>query len=342
MRVNSIQCVMLLTVVSSVAASLPPALAAEKQPDNGGILSIQMENDFFLGDTDRHFTHGTRLSYTTGERPADTDDLIAKAAGLVPFFPDQGVSRAHYALGQNIYTPADITDVNLIEDDRPYAGWLYLSAGLFSVSKDRDRMDNLAFEVGVIGPWSQAEKTQKTWHETFGFRDPKGWDHQLENEVGFDIVYNRSVRVWKKEFQSTGLEMDLVPNVGFSLGNVFTHANAGVTVRIGDDLSTDFSPPRIRPSLPGSDFFFYTRDLDWYLFASFGGRAVLRNIFLDGNTFTDSHRVDKKYLVGDLQAGAAITWRDWRLSYTHIIRTEEFHGQKDPDRFGAISLSYHF
>lgn len=301
-----------------------------------------MENDFFFGETDRHFTHGTRISYTTAERGPDENDLIAQAANLVPVFPENVSSRAHYALGQNIYTPADITDPNLIQDDRPYGGWLYLSAGLFAVSEDRSRVDNLAFELGVVGPWSMAEKTQKGWHDTFGFRDPNGWDNQLENEPGFNIVYNRSLRIWDGKIPDLGLEMDVVPNVGFSLGNVFTYGDAGVTLRIGDNLTTDFSPPRIRPSLPGSDYFFYSKDLNWYLFASAGGRAVLHNIFLDGNTFSDSHRVDKKYLVGDFQAGAAIIWRDWRLTYTHIFRTEEFHGQDDPDRFGAISLSYHF
>lgn len=331
--------VKLAALLGAFGAALSPASADDK---NGSILSIQMENDFFLGGTDRHFTHGSRLSYTTAERAPGTDDFIAKAAEWVPVFPSNGSSRAHYALGQNLYTPSDIDTAALIQDDRPYAGWLYMSAGLFSVSEDRRRVDNLAFELGVVGPWAMADKTQEAWHKTFGFNDPKGWDNQLENEPGFNIVYNRSVRVWKERLPFHGLEMDIVPNAGFSLGNVFTYADAGVTIRIGDDLNTDFTPPRIRPSLPGSDYFFHSDDLDWYLFASAGGRAVLRNIFLDGNTFSDSHSVDKKYFVGDLQAGAALIWRDWRLTYTHIFRTEEFHGQSDPDRFGAVSLSYHF
>jgi len=37
-----------------------------------------------------------------------------------------------------------------------------------------------------------------------------------------------------------------------------------------------------------------------YLFAFVDGRAVGRDIFLDGNTFTDSHSVTRKTFVGDL------------------------------------------
>jgi lipid A 3-O-deacylase len=67
-----------------------------------------------------------------------------------------------------------------------------------------------------------------------------------------------------------------------------------------------------------------------------------RNIFLDGNTFEDSRSVDKKILVGDLEAGIAITFGDVRLAYTHVYRTEEFHGQEDADLFGTLNLTIRF
>lgn len=67
-----------------------------------------------------------------------------------------------------------------------------------------------------------------------------------------------------------------------------------------------------------------------------------RNIFLDGNTFRDSRSVDKEPLVGDLQFGIAVTWRNVRLSYTHVLRTREFKTQGEADDFGAFSLSVRF
>jgi hypothetical protein len=69
---------------------------------------------------------------------------------------------------------------------------------------------------------------------------------------------------------------------------------------------------------------------------------MARNIFLDGNSFTESRDVKKRPLVGDLQYGAAIAWRNIRLSYTHVLRTREYDGQDGDDAFGAISLSARF
>ena len=103
------------------------------------------------------------------------------------------------------------------------------------------------------------------------------------------------------------------------------------------------TPPRVRPAMPGTGFFDTPdHEFSWYLFAGLDGRAIARNIFLDGNTFRDSHDVDKKILVGDANVGLAIGYDDYRLSYTLNYRTKEFDGQDDPSIFGSISLTTRF
>ena len=93
---------------------------------------------------------------------------------------------------------------------------------------------------------------------------------------------------------------------GASLGNIWTGANVGLTVRLGQDLSVDFGPPHIRPNLSGPGSFDSARPFAWYLFAGAEGRLVARNIFLDGNTVADSHSVTKERLVGDFPVGLAV------------------------------------
>ena len=66
---------------------------------------------------------------------------------------------------------------------------------------------------------------------------------------------------------------------------------------------------------------------------------VVRNIFLDGNTFTDSHRVDKKGFVGDFHSGLVLAYSCFRVAVTEVFRSEEFENQKERDEFGAISIS---
>ena len=80
----------------------------------------------------------------------------------------------------------------------------------------------------------------------------------------------------------------------------------------------------------------------WYVFAGAEARAVARNIFLDGNTFSDSHSVDKNPLVSDLNIGLAITYDQFRVGYTLNYRTREFEDQSDPQIFGALNFGYRF
>ncbi len=238
-----------------------------------------------------------------------------------------------------MFAPDDLTQKTLIRDDRPYAGMLYGSMGL--MTDTGYRLDNLQLTIGLIGPASGAAQTQDFVHDIGNFIDPQGWDNQLENEVGFTLTYERK---WRGIYQLSpfGWAVDVTPHIGASLGTIHTHATTGATFRLGYDLPADYGPPLIRPSVTGSDFFVPTQEIGWYLFAGFEGRAVARNIFLDGNTYRDSHSVDKYPLIGGVQAGIAFTYQNTRIAYTHIFRTKEFEGQDDGDEFGAITVSYRF
>jgi lipid A 3-O-deacylase len=311
--------------------------------ETGGVLNIQMENDFFGGGTDRNFTHGTRMEYVTGPI-----EWISDAADKLPWFDSersgQGAphvkARASIAIGQNIFTPENTTAFQLLPDQRPYAGWLYMGFGLAANQGNR-RYDKVYLEVGIVGPNSFGEEVQSEWHTLFGLKVPNGWDHQLDNEPGL-VLYYEQARRFNTRDMLFGLEYDVIPHFGGSLGNVFTYGACGFTLRVGADLKKDFGPPRIRPSLPGGGFFRTDDGFNWYIFAGTEGRAVLRNIFLDGNTFSHSPSVDKKPFVGDVQAGLASQWGKFRLSYTQIYRSKEYKGQSSGDIFGSLTISYRF
>jgi hypothetical protein len=51
------------------------------------------------------------------------------------------------------------------------------------------------------------------------------------------------------------MDFDVSPHVGGALGNVYTYANAGFTLRYGKDLTRDYGPPRVQPGVLGSVFF---------------------------------------------------------------------------------------
>lgn len=315
-------------------------LAAEP----GMIVSVQAENDFFGGGTDRHFTHGTRLHCLTAPI-----GWITAMADKLPWFdsqkftdePDKALqARAGISLSQSIFTPEDIGRATLNIRDRPYAGWLNMGFGLVA-SQGARRYDQVELNLGVIGPSSAAQEVQTDWHHTFGLRRPNGWANQLADEPAAVLFYEQARR-FEPQLWLFSLKMDLIPHFGGALGNVFTYAAAGLTLRFGPDLHKDFGPPRIRPSLPGAGFFHKSSGWSWYVFVGAEGRAVARNIFLDGNSFEDSYSVDKEILVGDIQAGAALQYRCLRVAYTQTWRSKEFKGQDSADSFGALSASWQF
>jgi len=311
------------------------ATAATAEEDRG-TYNLLIENDRFV-NTDRHYTHGTRLSWLS---PAnDVPEWSRKIAGHLPLFATSGTLRIGYGLGQSIFTPEDTDARSLIPGDRPYAGWLYASLSL--VSDTGQRLDSIELDLGMVGPASLGRHVQNNFHELIGVSRSNGWDNQLGNEPGVVLYFERKWRKLK-EFSAHGLGVDLTPHVGGSIGNVFTYLASGFAIRLGENLPSDYGPPRIRPSLPGTGFFVPQDGFGWYLFAGAETRLIARNIFLDGNSFSNSHDVSKKTLVGDFQIGVALTFRRARITFSQIFRTREFHGQSQADRFGAISLSVTF
>ncbi len=333
----------LLSIASlslGLAMPLAPARADDGagtgQPSSVGVFNAVVENDL-VTNTDKHYTSGIRLSYVTPQtsEPAWAEGLAAR----LPLFGTADNLRFEVGLGQSLFTPRDITDRRPAADQRPYAAWLYGAVGL--IAERGMHLDRIQLSLGVVGPAALGEETQSFVHELIGADDPKGWDTQLENEPSVQLTYQHNWRSLVSE-RLLGMEWDATPHLGGALGNVFIYGNAGITLRVGQNLPVDFGPPRIDPGLPGSGFFEPAGRLGWYIFAGVDGRAVARNLFLDGNTLRESREVDKKPFVGDLQAGVAVTFGSMRLAYAQVLRTREFDGQDEADSFGALSLSLRF
>jgi lipid A 3-O-deacylase len=322
----------LFAAVTALAAG--PASAADGTEK--GTFSILFENDIFY-NSDHDYTNGVLLAYTTA--PQDTPDWAVRTARLLPFFTQDGDVRTRYALGQDIFTPHNLHLANPPPTDRPYAGFLYGAFGL--VDDTGTNLDQLQVTLGVIGPASLAEDTQKWVHSIIHGVNPQGWSTQLRDEPGLVIQYERSVKLIPPQ-SVLGLIFDAEPHYGIAVGNVYDYVNAGAMARLGFNLPKDYGPLRIDPSLPGSGFFEPTGDIGGYIFAGVDGRAIGRNLFLDGNSFEQSRSVDKLNLVGDLEMGAAVTFRAFELSFTHVIRSREYATQKAADQFGAVNLSVRF
>jgi lipid A 3-O-deacylase len=195
----------------------------------------------------------------------------------------------------------------------------------------------------MVGPAALGKPTQKFVHRITKSEKPGGWDAQLKNEPGLMISWERVLpELYSADI--AGLHFRTSAYGGATLGNIYTYGNSGLIVQlVPQKYKWQGLPIRVRPAMPGNSYFSVPEDkFSWSLFAGIEGRAVARNIFLDGNTWRDSPSVDKKNLVGDGNIGAAFTYGRTQLTYTLNWRSEEFYGQDKPDLFGAIGLSHRF
>lgn len=323
-------------------SALPGAAwAQDRTADNEGVFSIAVENDSLSSGADRNYTSGIKLAYVSPDE--GVPDWLRGAGGFTRAFSGSSPDYWGIAIGQSIFTPQDISAVPAPADQHPYAGWLYLQ---IMVGAEDDRanprfLDTYELELGLVGPSALGEEAQRGIHQWLGAPDPQGWDSQLHDEVAFAVSYDRRWSpAWARLSTNIagGLEFDLTPNAGVTLGTLRTEARVGLTARMGWRIDNDYGPPRVRPSLSGVEHFEGGR-LSWQIFAGVQGRAVARNLFLDGNTFEDSASVDRNPYVADFQTGFSVSAGDWRIAYTYVWRTEEFESQADRQDFGALALS---
>lgn len=319
----------LLPLVAAI--SLLPTLAQA----NDRVLSIKHANDGMASSDDGHFTSGFELNWAFEPSEQNWTQRLATA------LPDSLIGNADtvaFRLVHQIYTPDNIQQRALVEDDRPYAGLVYAGLSLYEdvpMGNWRQATD-LHLDVGLVGPSSLADSIQREVHRVTESDRPNGWRNQLGDEALVNVAMRRQ---WWHTTPLAGKQFAHGPSVGGALGNLYTYASAGYSVRWGDEAS---GIPTLTPN-PGSRQHMTSSDgWQWYVFANVEGYYMAQNLTLDGNTFRDSHSVDRKEWVGDVSAGVALAWEDWQVTYAAVQRSREFDGQEKHDKFGALTLSKRF
>jgi hypothetical protein len=336
-----------LVVVATLAA------VGTARAQGAGRLTLDEENDKFGSLDDRHYTQGLRLTYLTpsitGGVPGVPFDCLADhlfvLARVDPTERDRKI--AWTILGQSLFTPQNTRTTTQDPHDRPYAAWLYTGASLLQESSpgrpDRRMLENLELLVGVVGPAALGREAQNDVHQFLGVPGARGWRHQLRNEPGMMLSYERKWDFALPLFAD--LAVDVIPEAGVTLGNVMTYGQLGGIARCGRYLGVDYGPAHIRPGVAGTGWFnaqaIPARSVGWYLFVGTQGRVVGHNVFLDGNTSGGGPSVDKRPVVADFVGGASLYWGEiLKLDFTVTQRTREFYGQGNEDRFGMVTLSF--
>ncbi|WP_228260748.1 lipid A deacylase LpxR family protein [Marinobacter orientalis] len=314
------------------------AFAITAQADT---FNIAWDNDLFTG-TDRGYTNGLKLSYLT----ASADDQQKKSASLargakdaVGFLPGLNSQTQEHALAfslrQLMVTPADITASEPQLDDLPYAGFLFASTTLWSW--DANSITGYGVHLGVVGPESGAEESQKWAHELTGNETPNGWDHQLGTDVlgGVQAAHARKI-------MHSGSPDDLEQEVSLlgsaMLSSFKTNGRIGLVWRIGQYLPINFVPDYAGTAstigMPGA---LNANGRGWSVFLGMGLEYVPYS-YLDENS--DPFRFDESLVQGQVGIGGTWQWNQLQLAMILRATTGEEETNKDNFSFGTLSLTW--
>lgn len=295
--------------------------------------------------SDRNYTAGIGLSLQwAGEKMDRIGGAIPSIGG--EFDPDRpGVTYAGGAMAMlKIYTPRELSDPRPIANDRPYAGWTYL--GLMLQRADRGRAtptaEHLELDIGLLGPMSQAGYMQELVHDEFEQEEPRGWRHQVQNEVGVDLKYQRRWRYNVAQDENGMPIAQVLPYADATVGTVHINASAGAVFRYGVNLPDDFGPARQDwgrdyTSAQGGT----SRGPTAYVFIRPAGQVVVHDTTLGDSFFQDNPvEVDPYPVVFEVQAGIAVQLFGHVLfQYSQTFNSLQYEGQPEWDSYGSLVVS---
>ncbi len=316
-------------------------LSAKEELQNDWIFdksNIYLENDKYFG-TDDGYSTGNQITalYHISKENYDLFDLLG-------YKDRKTYSYITFSLTNQIFTPTDFNTSTLITNDRPYAGWAYIQTSIHKTTNNELR--SLSLKIGAVGSKSGSEQIQNEFHRFIDAEISQGWKNQLNNELAINLKYTQKWRYYSNisnDFQSS-----LVPFVSAELGNIAINATSGLMARIGWNIPKDYGVSSIDlgadPGIPVYGEFKNMKIKPWSLSFNFtaAASAIARDIFLDGNTFSNSHSVDKKHLIFHYGLGFTLRYNNIIVDVMEVQTTKQFKLQKKSHGVGSIIVSYLF
>ena len=348
-------CLCGLLVYRPVTAADPIIAAnAGKHLRDAAKFRFEMDNDIFFG-SDNQYSNGLNFrihsaNYRDWQAMEGMPVWIKSVGANLPSLQGDGlVYRTGFSVGQVLNTPSDIKRETPIDNDVPYVGLL---AGQISWVAFNDR-EFRGFEVtlGTIGRSSLGEQGQNIIHTLTGSEIAQGWDNQVGDELALNLNY---MRKWKLGAPPPGQAQnwDIAFSGAAALGNVFTHLEAGLEFRIGDNLPGGFAPmPELigrtigyDASLPPAE----TNRRSLYGTVSASLVYYFHQLPLEGSIFSDKHGsyVDILPLVGNANFGLHYETPRWGLHLNSVITTDtidvdKLHNNEDKkNRFLSFTVEW--
>lgn len=272
-------------------------------------LRLKHDNDF-LTLSDRYYSSGLFLSYTRRLRSSAREN------------EQQQLSLT---IGQEIFTPSDITTTDISQQDRPYVGFSGLQASWSRVRENRALETRLL--LGLAGNNSGAGGFQRWYHNFLVVSDPPVWVGEMNNSFHANLYLNLHREWWLAPLPFS-VSLGLQPEFAFGTRDQYGEINLIAFFGRRNPLMSSMAYERI-----GST----AREIFFSLQA--GYRKVFFNGMFQGNALGDDSifliDANEKLIFGAFTVQHRFQKNEYRFGYQ--IQSAEAAGNKS-HKF--ITLSY--
>jgi hypothetical protein len=191
-------------------------------------IKIHFENDVFQVRpeiTDKDFTNGTRIEVL------HNFSFLRKISPYFLFRFKKPSDILHgITIGQEMYTPENLSLSIVDSSDRPYAGWLFVSPSLTSTDVINQQKLSTRLDIGLTGKYSFAKDVQRWIHRSvFISTTPEGWDNQIQSTLGI----NYYLKYEKRFLPQIQRNVDIINSVEGSVGTITNFVGLGLIMRLG-------------------------------------------------------------------------------------------------------------
>ena len=308
---------------NNISPELYQKLLNDNQLDR--YLLLTFDNDIFA-ETDYYYTNGFSIGMI---HPWFNNRLFYK------LMPDLGQASSNLygmRIQQQMFTPYNPEAVEVIPDDRPFAGVLLAEFFKLSNQSDKGLFLQTSLRLGLIGPASLAGVLQSSAHEL----KPTGWDYQIAN----DLLINIDISL-QKTFKINNF-LEFAGGVEAGLGSYKTHLGASAQIRVGSFRS--FSSNGFSSTIgliPRFD-----KSISYWFFLEPAFHFLAYDATLNGGMLNKKspHRFSYEQLhhfTTQFNAGFSVFYRNTGLSLRWTRISPEFIGGKKHN-WGNISLIHNF
>jgi hypothetical protein len=278
-------------------------------PSNN-FFRFNYENDLVAG-TDSDYSQGFSFEYGSDGLSKRLSRVLSR--GLFHGEVQTSVSLDHY-----VYTPIDLSNSNVISDDRPYAAYFQMGIRKHRQIKNRPiRLTKHTF-IGLMGRPALGREIQTGIHQVTGDPIPQGWGNQIEQHLlaGYKLraeyafVSNRIF-----DFRMLGMGQ---------LSSLKTFFSPGFELALGS-VETISKGVRMNAYAQGwSHLMFYD--------------ATLQGDLFGGVSPVSYSRAEVNWVVGEVHLGVLFRTKGWQLGFDLGLKTQDYING-ETHRWGAVKIT---